>query len=65
MTNLYTAQEAKEYGIGGSVNGTGKRQIVKGAYVVDKNGRRCRAFTDREGGLAAAQKWAEYLNENL
>ena len=62
---MYTAIEATEYGTGQSVNGYGKRSIVKGAYTVSPDGRECRAFTDREGGLEAAQKWAETLNERL
>lgn len=61
----YTAIEAKELGTGQSVNGTGKRAKIEGAYTVDPQGRRCRAFTKREGGLAAAQKWADYLNEHM
>ena len=60
---MYSAIEAQEYGIGGGVNGTGKRQKIKGAYTVDQTGRKVRAFTEREGGFAAAQKWAETLNE--
>jgi len=60
---IYSAIEAQEYGIGGGVNGGGKRQKIKGAYTVDQTGRKVRAFTNREGGLEAAQKWAETLNE--
>lgn len=59
---MYSAIEAQEYGIGGGVNGTGKRQKIKGAFTVDQTGRKVRAFTEREGGFAAAQKWAETLN---
>lgn len=62
---MYTAKPATEYGIGQGPNGTGKRAKISGAYTVDASGRKVRAFTDREGGLAAAQKWAETLNERL
>lgn len=62
---MYTAIEAKELGTGQGVNGLGKRAWVKGAYTVAPDGRKCRAFTEREGGLAAAQKWADYCNEHL
>jgi hypothetical protein len=59
----YTAVSAEEWGIGGGPNGAGKRQKIKGAYTIDNTGRKVRAFTEREGGLVAAQKWAETLNE--
>ena len=59
----YTAIKAEEFGIGGGPNGGGKRQKVKGAYTIDKDGRKVRAFTDREGGFVSAQAWAETLNE--
>ncbi len=59
----YTARPAKELSIGQSANGTGRRTWIKGAYVIDPTGRKVRAFTDREGGLEAAVKWAQVLNE--
>jgi len=61
----YTAERSSEWSIGGSVNGTGKRKKITGAYTVDPNGRRCRAFSDNEGGFEAAQKWADYCNEHF
>jgi hypothetical protein len=61
----YTAIAAKEYGIGGGVNGTGRREKIEGAYTIDQTGRRVRAFRNNQGGLEAAQKWAEYLNEHM
>jgi hypothetical protein len=61
----YTAQAATEYGIGGSVNGTGKRQKIEGAYTISPEGKRVRAFRKNEGGIEAAQKWADYCNEHL
>jgi len=60
---MYTAIEATEFGIGGGVNGTGKRQKIKGAYTVSPEGRKVRAFRDNQGGLAAAEKWAAELND--
>jgi hypothetical protein len=60
----YSAIAAQEYGIGTGVNGYGKRAIIRGAYTIETvSGRRVRAFTDREGGLTAAQKWADELND--
>jgi hypothetical protein len=63
--NKFTAQAVTEYGIGGSVNGMGKREKLEGAYVINPQGRRVRAFRNNEGGLAAAEKWAEFCNENF
>lgn len=59
---MYTAVDAAEWSIGQGPNGTGRRKLIKGAYTISPDGRRCRAFTDREGGLVAAQKWANELN---
>ena len=61
----YTAISAKEASIGQGVNGTGKRVWITGAYTLSPQGKKVRAFADREGGLAAAQKWANYCNENF
>lgn len=61
----YTAQAATEWGVGTSVNGTGKRAKVEGAYVINPEGRKVRAFRKSEGGLEAAQKWADFCNENF
>jgi len=60
----YTTQAATEYGPGVSVNGTGRRVKVSGFYVVDPQGRRCRAFTGKDAEKKAAE-WAAYCNENL
>ena len=60
---IYTAIGATEWSIGQGANGTGRSVKIKGAYTVDGSGRKVRAFNEREGGLAAAQKWAETLNE--
>ena len=61
----YTAISAKEASIGQGVNGTGKRVWIKGAYTLSPQGKKVRAFTDREGGLTAAQKWADFCNEHF
>lgn len=58
----YTAEAAIETGTGRGPNGTGRREIVKGAYTVNPQGRRCRAFTGADA-LAKAQEWANTLNE--
>lgn len=60
----YSAVSATEWGLGQSVNGTGKRAKVTGAYTVNADGRPVRAFRDREGGLEAAKKWAKHLNSH-
>lgn len=59
----FSAIKGEEWSIGGGPNGTGRRHKIKGAYTIDANGRKVRGFTDQEGGLDAAQKWAETLNE--
>ena len=59
----YSAIEATQWSIGQGPNGTGKSRKIKGAYTVDATGRKVRAFNEREGGLTAAQKWAETLNK--
>jgi len=59
----YSAVKAEQWSIGQGPNGTGKSRKIKGAYTVDATGRRVRAFTEREGGFAAAQDWADTLNQ--
>lgn len=59
----YHAIKGEQLSIGQGPNGYGRRYKITGAYVVSPEGRRCRAFTDREGGLAAAEAWALILNE--
>ena len=61
----YTAISAKEASIGQGVNGTGKRVWIKGAYTLLPQGKKVRAFTYRERGLTAAQKWADFCNEHF
>lgn len=60
----YTIKKATEYGIGGSVNGTGRRPKITGFYVLNRQGRRVRAFTGPECE-SKAQTWADFCNENF
>jgi hypothetical protein len=60
----YTVEAAAEYGIGGGVNGTGKRRLVRGFYVMTPHGRKARAFTGSNAEIEA-RKWAEFCNENF
>jgi len=64
-TAKYTAERATQWSVGGSVNGTGRRVKLSGAFTIDPSGRRCRAFRDSEGGIEAAQRWADYCNEHF
>lgn len=58
----YTAEAAVELGTGRGPNGTGRREVVKGAYTIDPAGRRIRAFTGPKA-LEKAQEWANIRNE--
>jgi hypothetical protein len=58
----YTAEAATELGVGRGPNGTGRRPVIKGAFTVDPNGRRVRAFTGPDA-LQKAQAWADVRNE--
>ena len=60
----YTIKAATEYGIGGGVNGTGKRQKVSGFFVVNPSNRPCRAFRGVDAEKKALE-WADYCNEKL
>lgn len=60
----YSVKAATEYGIGGGVNGTGKRQRVSGFYVMDPTGRPARAFTGQHAEQKATE-WAIHCNEKL
>jgi hypothetical protein len=55
----YTVKAAAEYGIGGGVNGTGKRPMIRGFYVMQGD-RRVRAFAQ-----GSAQKWTPSLETSL
>lgn len=57
--NTYTVKPATEYGIGGSVNGTGRRPKIRG-FLVCRNGRAVRAFAQ-----GSAQKWTAALEAKL
>ena len=54
-----TVVAAKEYGIGGGVNGTGRRPLIRGFFVC-RNGRPVRAFAQSSG-----QKWTPDLEAKL
>jgi len=60
----YTVEAATEYGPGQSVNGYGRRVKVSGFYVVNSQGRRCRAFTGKDAEQKA-KEWAAYLTEHM
>jgi hypothetical protein len=61
----YTIESATEYGTGGSVNGTGRRQKVSGFYVVAPiSKRRVRAFTGK-GAEQKAKEWAIFCTEHF
>lgn len=54
-----TVQAASEFGIGGGVNGLGRRQRIRGFYVC-RDGRPVRAFSQ-----GSAQKWTAALETSL
>jgi hypothetical protein len=59
----FTVQAATEWGIGGGVNGLGRRQKVTGFYVMaPKSGRKVRAFTGKDA-KAQAVAWARKCDE--
>lgn len=62
--NTYTTTAATEIGTGQGVNGTGKRAKVSGFFVVNPQGRRCRAFTGKDAE-AQAEAWAKFCNESF
>jgi len=77
---MYTVEYAEEWGVGGGVNGYGKRSRVFGYYVLNPLGRRCRAFSAGEtfspkpsakiiARLPAekqkAEAWAAHLNATM
>jgi hypothetical protein len=60
----YTAIKASELGV---ATYTGSRTMVYGAYTIDGNGRKVRAFSARNAksqdvAYAEALAWAEHLN---
>jgi hypothetical protein len=59
----FTIRAATEYGIGGGVNGLGRRQKVSGFYVIaPQSGRKVRAFTGKNAE-AQAKEWALKCDE--
>ena len=67
-TTMYTVKYAEEWGCGGGINGTGKRQKVYVYWVVTQRGRKARPFkargkNDLPRALIEAEAWAKHLNE--
>lgn len=60
----YTTQPSTEYGIGAGVNGAGRRQKVRGWYVLDPYGKPGRTFTGADAETKAAA-WAAHCNEKI
>jgi hypothetical protein len=65
---IHTIKEASEWGIGGSVNGTGRRQRIFGFYVVDtRTNKAVHAFQGKiQNDPVAREKataWATKLDE--
>jgi hypothetical protein len=59
----FTIQAATEWGVGQSVNGTGRRAKVSGFYVISPQSlRRVRAFTGKNAE-AEARRWAKKCDE--
>jgi hypothetical protein len=62
---IFATQAAKEWSIGQGANGTGRREIVRGFFVVDtRSGRKVRAFTGKNAEAEAAN-WATQLEGML
>ena len=65
----YTVEYAEQWGIGGGINGTGKRQRVYGYFVVNPQGLRCRVFKARKAEVPSAKKqaedWCDELNRRI
>lgn len=55
----HTIEAAKEYGVGMGVNGTGKRPLIRGFFVM-RGTKRVRAFAQGSG-----QKWTPELEAKL
>lgn len=60
----YTIKSAEEWSVGQSINGTGRRVKIKGYFVVNPQGRNCRAFTGKDAEQKA-KDWAKHLNERM
>ena len=59
---MYVAKQESYYGIGGGVNGTGKRPKKVSWSVFSPSGRRVRVF-DGPRAEIAAREWAAILTE--
>lgn len=60
----YTTKSAQEWGNGIGPNGTGRRAKVSGFYVVNPEGRNCRAFTGKDAETKATE-WAKFCNKEF
>lgn len=60
----YSVEAATEFGSGQGVNGYGKRSKISGFYVVNPQGRRCRAFTGKDAEINVID-WCKVLNDRL
>lgn len=56
----FSVKQVSFWGVGGSINGTGKRPLLHGFSVVKSNGRAVRNFTQ-----GSAQKWTPDLDVSL
>lgn len=61
----FAMQPATEWSIGQGANGTGRRELIKGFYVVDtRSGRPVRAFSGKNAEAQAAD-WVVQLERML
>jgi len=66
----YTVERVEGWGLGGGVNGYGKREKKITYFVMNPQGRRCRGFdvnanADESKAKKQAEDWARYLSENM
>lgn len=60
----YITERATSFTTIGGINNYGKSVKVSGWFVVDPNGRRCRAFTGIDAESKAAE-WAKFCTEKF
>lgn len=63
-TQNHTIRAATEWGSGMGPNGTGRREKVSGFYVIDRAGRKIRAFVGK-GAEVEASAWAKHCDEHF